>query len=106
MCLFLKHLADIAKKGNGEGIRLRGFGNLRGLEIDNLDALVITDLKEVLRSVEERSSVETLSQLEQMKLFFWSSRYLHSGEKCRYITRKSRCLSVKKFSLSCTRYKI
>ena len=81
MCPFLKHLADIAKKGNGEGIRLRGFGNFRRLQIDNLDGLVITDLKEVLRSVEERSSVETLSQLEQMKLFFLVFTLLTFGRK-------------------------
>ena len=32
ICHFLKHLADIAKKGVGKRARICGFGNSRGLE--------------------------------------------------------------------------
>ena len=84
-----KHLEDIAKKGGGKVIRLRGSGNSRDLKIDNLNVFMI-DLKQILRSVEELSFVKTLSQLEQTKVCFFcfvflSLPYLHSEEKHRYM---------------------
>ena len=59
------------------------------------------DLKQVLKSVEERSSGETPSQLKQLKRFLWLFlvSIVHSGEK---FTWKSRCVSVNKLhSSSC-----
>ena len=74
----LKHLADIAKKGGGEGVQnythLTTQGNLK---IDYLNGLIIIDLKQVLEVLKRK--IETLSQLEQMKLcvcLFSSSPYL------------------------------
>ena len=59
-----KHLTDIAEK-NSVSLATRW-----DLKIDNLLGLIIIDLKQVRGSIEEQSSVETLSQLEQVKLLF------------------------------------
>ena len=58
---------------------------------------------QVLTSVEERSSIETLSQLVQMKLLFLfvcglHLTYIHSGEKYWDLRWKSSCMGVNKLS--------
>ena len=77
----LNHLADIAKKGRCEGEDYAGPATRGDLKIDNLNSLIIDRSKQVLRSVEEQSFVETLSQLEQMKPLFLVFTLLTFGRK-------------------------
>ena len=89
------HFANIAKKVIARGKIPATQGDLK---IDNLNSLILTFSKYILKSVEERSFGETWSQLQQLKFSFLIVLGLYlTFERKIYIHR----YNMKKLLLGC-----